>query len=168
MKNIISCLLLTIILPFISCTEDVTRGTGGISFKLNNVYYTAACEGVIGCDPTIAGVKSDTFALSAKYSIDTYHSVGFKISNFSGPGHYELNMKYVPSYNSINYGRYNGPGRILSSTDSLHRGIVRVTYYDPTNKIVSGTFEFNTIDTDTGLEYKISEGNFDTGFIFYE
>src|SRR5260221_5224028 len=59
------------------------------------------------------------------------------------------------------YGAYLINGGSYSVTDSIHNGIVRITYADTTTGIVSGTFEFTAKNIQTGELINIKDGRFD-------
>ena len=71
---------------------------------------------------------------------------------------YLLKEELVNNY----FGEYNIGGGITFSgaTTTAYQGILIITRFDPTNFIISGTFEFTVLD-DNGHEIKITNGRFD-------
>ena len=94
-----------------------------------------------------------------------YELKGINIGCLDAPlmneNNYILLEKSPPNY----FGQYTiYGGIILNSTSSGNLpGNLTITRFDPTNFIISGTFEFTVLD-DNGNEIKITNGRFDMQF----
>lgn len=86
------------------------------------------------------------------------------MDNFTGVGTYPLNQT-TPIYpdESASYGYFIKRKFMPLNewvTNAAHTGVIQVTRYDTTKKIISGTFQFNAVATDS-TTLSVTEGRFD-------
>jgi hypothetical protein len=91
--------------------------------------------------------------------------IGVYLKNTTSVGIYHLNentaIKPYAVLPEANYGMYSIIYDSEYVTDSLHTGIVNVTYADRNTGIVSGTFEMQLYQKNTGKIVNITNGRFD-------
>jgi hypothetical protein len=91
------------------------------------------------------------------------------IKNVTGPGTYQLNEN-IPAhpYPDVSYGYYvkrNITPQNEWSTSASYTGTVTITKFDRTNRIASGSFQFNAINMyNTPEPLTVTEGRFDVKY----
>jgi Family of unknown function (DUF6252) len=87
------------------------------------------------------------------------------LKNISTVGTYTLNKNTSTMPRAVlpeaSYGSYVTDNNTEYVTDSLHTGIVTITYADRNTGIVAGTFEMRLCDKNTGQVLTITNGRFD-------
>jgi hypothetical protein len=155
-KNIL--LILSFFL--LSCgKEDLPKPT-------QNGSGTFACK----VDGKIFTPKSDDFKRSSKRATlddgtmviagirdfsEHSENISLVLKNFIGEGVYDLIEEDVNSF-----GFYNLNGDRYYTNDT-YTGKVRITHFDQSKKIVSGTFDFKAQDAESKEVVHVSEGRFD-------
>lgn len=111
--------------------------------------------------------SNDSFTLSissesSENNTNRYFIIigGAKVQNLEEKS-YELGDDIDGKYTAL-FTRGSINDQTLSTTD-MNPGKLNITFFDPTNFIVSGTFEFTVLDND-GKEIKITDGRFDLNY----
>lgn len=156
MRRFLWLLFLPMVYLFIACDKEeaLPGGSNTITCKVNgenfktNIYDWKK-------KPANAAIIKDTLGVAGASSEgDKFHSVEFRIENFSGKGTYIVDTK------NDNFGRYSLNG-VHTYTDKNYTGQVVVTHYIPEKGILAGTFSYTTVDPNTGEIYHITDGKFD-------
>ncbi len=127
--------------------------------------------------PTGRGVGSGIYPTAGGFYANVDNSLNIFIKAYSeneifqvflkhaiAIGDYPLNKNTAIMPGAIfpeSYGSYSINGQEDFITDSLHTGIVQITYADTVKGIVSGTFEMQLYQKNTGKVINITKGRFD-------
>jgi len=120
-----------------------------------------------GVNPTRGGLFQDTAGkLNIHIAANSYNDyIEIYLKYITSTGTFYLNSNTGVKPNVIfpeSYGAYfirNTSDYFV--TDTLHTGLVKITYADTTTGIVSGTFEFTAKNKQTGEIKEITKGRFD-------
>lgn len=132
-------------------------GAGAIAYSANGRHlYAGPHEKGDGSGLPVGPLRISNNILSietAAWTIGTQenHQIEFQINNFNGKGNYSIGGL---STNSADYD-------FVYYTDTLHTGLFSVTTFDTIQRIVSGTFYFNSKYTVSNVEMNITNGQFD-------
>ncbi|NJN27072.1 MAG: hypothetical protein HC819_14390 [Cyclobacteriaceae bacterium] len=163
-------------LCFSSCEDllsDLTFKSTNFNCKVNGKQFNPKNSDFKG-SPTFAYKKGKILVVKGTRSTSGfYEQVAIGINSFSGKKTYSL---YGPAGKSAiefddNHGYYYIEDRISGSeitanTNTINRGKLVVTYHDPSNKKIAGTFEFTAVSA-TGKIYHITDGHFDLTYVSY-
>ena len=170
-------LLALLALSFASCKKDVDElpeatQTGANTFgaRLNGEFWVPQGFGIMPTAPQIEaryGGNNSVFINARNFgSSPTETEFEIHLQGVTGPGTYLLNQTTAiyPSQ-SASYGYFvRRRIRPLNEyiTSAAEGGRVVVTKFDPTNNIISGTFEFRAADKDnTSDVITVTDGRFD-------
>jgi hypothetical protein len=81
--------------------------------------------------------------------------------NADSAGTYLFNGSLQNGYSYPAYASFSKAGYFSSVTDSVYTGKLVLTKVDERSRIISGTFEFRSIDKNSGRVFTITEGRFD-------
>jgi len=172
-KGLVSCVSLFISLNLLSCEKinpitlpaATQNGSNTMGADINNVPW------VPGPYSLGVGVRADygfslfgIFALTANLVNHSTKSMVFNVYDFNGVGKYALisSPMFGLPINGASFSMGTQLFPLTYITDSLHQGIVTVTHFDPSKKIVSGTFEMTLVNENDALDtIKITRGRFD-------
>jgi hypothetical protein len=172
---IAGCLILSF---FNSCNKDLppatTTGANTFGCLINGQIFSPKISSLTGLRPINCGLSSlnDTLIFSVygtrEYETGNVLTIGFE---FIG-----VNPQQGDTYNlrSIKYGEGGGFYKSLAfsgneyftTSDTTTTGQLTLTRFDLTNRIASGNFSFNVIDSTTSDTIKITEGRFDSQFTY--
>jgi hypothetical protein len=100
--------------------------------------------------------KRVPFAPTSKITISLYDTV-------KTPGVYEISAN--TTYNSLAFFYWgagaSGGGGVFYDTDNTHKGYLIITRLDEQQRIISGLFYFDAIETTTGDVVHVTDGRFD-------
>jgi len=134
--------------------QELFRESGSLSFGLSN--------------PS-AEIRDNVLSIATSHAVtDGQKIISFGIKNFNGTGIYYTGAGYTYRKSDISAIDCN----YIGDTVDTKQGFVNITYYDPTKKIVSGTFSFvvklfnpyPTPSTCDSAAIHITEGRFDLTF----
>ncbi len=174
MKKIVTVCLAGFLL--VSCKKEVSElppatQTGANTFgaKVNGVFWIPRGFGPIPASDklevrVLGGTDMYINAMDISSS-PTETEFEISVKGITGPGTYLLNTTVGYPSSASNYAYY--VKRILTPkeewmTTSIQTGSVTITKFDLTNKIVSGTFQFNMSDIyDASRTISVTDGRFD-------
>ena len=168
MKNSILILLFFIFLFTASCKKEetplsqlpkpTTEGRNIFGCLVNGEVWTPAGANSIGGIPKLRASYEDhikLFNISAKREITENGINQFMAFGdiINGVGEYTMTKKNI--YTDFNCAFYH--------LDTLKDRVLRITHFEPSNRIISGTFEFSAISTDMDCPdtIQVTEGRFD-------
>jgi hypothetical protein len=153
-------MLLIFIFFLLSCKEDdlpkpTQNGSGTFACKVDGKVYTPKSNDfkqrsrrATLDDGTmrIAGIRDFT---------DHSETISLVLRNFNGIADYSLEEEDISHYGlySLNNERHY--------TNGTYTGKVKITHFDRSKKIVSGTFDFKAQDAESKEVVHVSEGRFD-------
>jgi hypothetical protein len=182
LTKLVTLLFFSSVLLSASCKKDETddglpmatqTGTGMMAAKVNGlIWVKKSCAACIGGGSGLEVNFSTEGTFAGFFTINgqqdrTY--IAFSISNLDRTGVYNFNNKGVnfvlgsylnidntPSHGNLNY--YN--------TNEKNTGSITITKLDKTNKIISGTFQFDAEAKFTpGDIVRITDGRFDVKYL---
>ncbi|WP_435138435.1 DUF6252 family protein [Formosa sp. A9] len=174
-------LILTVLTTLYSCSEDDDQPTNPID-QLPPVTQTG--EQTFGClingEPFVPPVFGRNAPKAFYQLVDGAYFLGISASINSSPlkslgiGADAISIKENMSYtftqedkdNPAFYARYLLGGGINAeyTTTIVHSGIINISKFDEDNFIISGTFEFEAEEINTGEIIQVSEGRFDLNY----
>ena len=172
-KILIACLSL---FTLASCSKDVEElppatQTGANTFgaKVNGQFWVPKTFGPFGVnDILVARLNSPTsIVIQARNFASSPTETEFEIflNNITGPGTFALNTTVPYPTTTASYGYYikrriNPENEWITSSTTT--GLVIITKFDLTNRIISGTFEFNALNMYNAPQpLTVTEGRFD-------
>ena len=161
---------------FVSCKKEVAElppatqsGAHTFGAKVNGVNWTPRGFGPFTATAALQvyinanmDVTINAMDLSASPTETEFEIL---LKGVTGPGTYLLNSNTTYPSTSFNYAYY--VKRVLTPqeewiTSASQTGFVIITKFDIPNKIVSGTFQFNMVDSsDPTRTLNVTEGRFD-------
>jgi hypothetical protein len=153
-------MLLVFIFFLLSCKEDdlpkpTQNGSGTFACKVDGEVYIPSIQDFKRSAKN-AILDNNTIVISGlKENSNSKEAIVLNIRNFKGEAAYNLSEKDVDHF-ALYY--LNGQ---YYYTNADYTGKVTITHFDETKKIVSGTFDFKVLDTQTNEVVNISEGRFD-------
>jgi hypothetical protein len=176
MKNVFfilaSLLILTGCKKSVDALPDATQtGANIFGLKLNGQYWVPQKFAGINApilNAQLSGSNLTDLIITAQNfaSEPTETQFNLYIKNITGPGSYQLNETtniYPGSSSSYAYyvkRKINPLNEWMTSAQNT--GTVTITKWDMSNKIVSGTFEFNAGSSDAGAgTVSVTDGRFD-------
>ncbi len=145
-----------------------TTGAGTFGCKVNGKVWVAKSNtswphiyfsfdrtnrNAIGINGYIRNKEIDFLQINIRW----YHNLDSSINNYS----IGYTNSYTPSGGYIDVNENN-----FWRTDSLRGGKVELLRFDSLNQIISGTFNFDCINKETGDVLKITEGRFDMHYTY--
>ncbi|NJN28727.1 MAG: hypothetical protein HC819_23480 [Cyclobacteriaceae bacterium] len=164
-------------LSFSSCEDllpDLTLKSTNFNCQVNGKNFNPKSSDFKG-SPTYAYKKDNILVVKGNRTTSGFfEQVEIGINSFSGKKTYSLYGSAGKSAIEFddNHGYYrisdrNSGSEITANTDNINRGKLVVTYHDPSNKKIAGTFEFTAISATTGKIYIITDGSFDLTYRNY-
>jgi hypothetical protein len=163
-----------------ACNKDVSElpaatqtGANAFGAKVNGEFWVPQGFGVVPTAPIlearyVPASTGRTVVINARNFGKSPTETEFEIYlyNVTGPGTYFLNANTGKYPNqSASYGYYIERRMTPKNewiTTTQHTGRVDITMFDTTNKIISGTFEFNAINMyNDPKPLTVTEGRFD-------
>jgi hypothetical protein len=154
-------MLLIFIFFLLSCKEDdlpkpTQNGSGTFACKLDGKVYTPKSEDFKQSAKRAVLRNSNNMVVSGAIIISNNSEiVVLDIGNFNGEGEYELAETGINSF-----GLYRFKDQ-YHYTNATYTGKVKITHFDRSKKIVSGTFDFKAQNAESKEVVHVSEGRFD-------
>lgn len=169
---------LTAITIFASCKKntdglptETAYGANTFGCKINGLSYTPqGGDPSSGIYPLSGGLYEDAIGNRGIYlrTINGSQNLHLYIKNASDTGVYYFNVNTTPKPIAViseSYACYgeNGIGgsKGYFITNATNTGIIRITRFDPTERIVAGTFSFTAFNSTTNAVITVTDGRFD-------
>jgi hypothetical protein len=177
----IVCLILICTLQECQCKKDDSTSPNVQTSQDQLPPITTEAKGTFGCkiNGKVWLPKTNTTPPwpPVYASVDRNHgwNIGVSGTYKTGNEYILVVLSFYFNKDSVNYSLQNYPpggqyidvaNNKLWSSDSLRVGQVSLLKFDTTNQIISGIFNFNCINTQTGEILNITDGRFDTHFIY--
>ncbi|GEQ85203.1 hypothetical protein ULMS_07110 [Patiriisocius marinistellae] len=154
--------------------EDIGGGGGDgsiaqITAKVNgNDFSSLVVEGAVEARLSllpINGNQAYVFAIGGadlNGGLPTAIGIAMGDSNFdalvNGKVHQGINDSNLEEQFAL--GTYQENDEINATTENTDNAIVKVTFIDKTNKVISGEFSFTATDEDSGQTFEVTQGRF--------
>jgi hypothetical protein len=147
----------------VGCTDGIGPELEGAPFlaaHIDGIPWTVTADDLASLTPNgklvVWGITRETR--------DTFQrALGFQFSPFHGAGTYSLSYSDDPN-NVGDYTIYSGPldstPRVFSTVGGNYSGQVRITAFNPTKRLVAGTFTFTAVELGGNAAVHITDGSF--------
>jgi hypothetical protein len=164
MKMLVHILIFTGIILGLSCKKSTTPIVeSSISASVNGqTYHNTYCISCLGGGSGLSQYFSNNVLnINSEMAASGFNHLNLTLQNVTGPGTYSLSLMGKSS----NFASFelipNGQSTTTYVTDNTYTGSVLVTKFDAGHHIISGTFQFDAVNTANGADVvHVTNGQF--------